>query len=456
MGGVVDSLFGGTKVPDPNQVAGAQSQANIDAARVTAGLNRPDQYTPWGNLTWKNQGGQFDQAGYDAAYKTYQDALNQYNAAQPGVSGAEAGPFDQQARGTAPVAPDRKDFTTQSDKWVSTIELDPRLQSILDTQWANQQKLANTAGKTADAVQSALGAPIDTSGLTQRMSVADALSAAGGSMYDPTRNVQQAAGLAGMAGKNAASAANRFGQLSPLSFQGAPQSPDASNNAWKNVEDALYARQTSRLDPQFQQASSDLASQLAAKGITQGSAAYDREMQNFGRTRNDAYENARNASIAAGNQAMNDQFVRQLQARQQGVNEQTTLHNSGLTDYTTAINAANATNAGLAGLGGYDISQANAIPTVAGNLWNLSDTARRNELTEQMQLRSQLLNEMSALQNGSQVQMPQFGSGQSGANVSSVPVGQYMYDSYNGQTGANNNAMSGMMGLLNLGAKFLL
>ena len=53
MGGLVDAVFGGgDDAPDPYAVARAQGQANIEAARVTAMMNRADQITPWGSQLW--------------------------------------------------------------------------------------------------------------------------------------------------------------------------------------------------------------------------------------------------------------------------------------------------------------------------------------------------------------------------------------------------------------------
>ena len=51
------------------------------------------------------------------------------------------------------------------------------------------------------------------------------------------------------------------------------------------VQEALYRKQTSMLDPQYQQAESDLTSRLANQGIMPGSEAYNREINNFARQR---------------------------------------------------------------------------------------------------------------------------------------------------------------------------
>lgn len=102
MGGIVDSIFGGgPDVPDPNEVSAAESKANIEAARVTAALNRANQITPLGSLTWsQTPGGQ--------------------------------------------------------DSWTSKVILDPRVQAILDQQLAAQQKLGTGLDSAASRVN-ALG-----------------------------------------------------------------------------------------------------------------------------------------------------------------------------------------------------------------------------------------------------------------------------------------------------------
>ena len=55
MGGIVDAIFGGNDAPAPPDTiatANAQGAANVDEARITTALNRANQVTPWGNLTW--------------------------------------------------------------------------------------------------------------------------------------------------------------------------------------------------------------------------------------------------------------------------------------------------------------------------------------------------------------------------------------------------------------------
>ncbi|MEN6537229.1 MAG: tail fiber domain-containing protein [Bryobacteraceae bacterium] len=189
---------------------------------------------------------------------------------------------------------------------------------------------------------------------------------------------------------------NQLGQVNPYSAPaGGP--PTANEDYRKQIQDALYGQMTSRLDPRFQQQESDLTSRLAAQGITQGSQAYDREFSNFGRDRNDAYQSALNNAITGGEQAVAGQYGRDLSGRQQSVSE--------------------------------------------------ADMAYKNQFAG----RNQVLNELSALRTGSQVQTPQFGSTQSGAAVQAPNVEGNIWNSYNAGQAQQAQGMNNILGLGNLG-----
>jgi hypothetical protein len=89
------------------------------------------------------------------------------------------------------------------------------------------------------------------------------------------------------------------------------------------------------------------------------------------------------------------------------------------------------------------------------------NTALQQSLAQQLALRNQPLNEITALMSGSQVQMPQF-QGYTGANVGAAPVfgaaqaqGDFAQNLYNQQMGAYNNKMSGLYDLAGTGAKLM-
>ena len=69
------------EAPDPYAVANAQGAANIDAARATTALNRANQITPYGNLTWSRGGGDWNETGYNNALNLYNEQLANYNRA---------------------------------------------------------------------------------------------------------------------------------------------------------------------------------------------------------------------------------------------------------------------------------------------------------------------------------------------------------------------------------------
>lgn len=57
------------------------------------------------------------------------------------------------------------------------------------------------------------------------------------------------------------------------------------------IDAKLYDMGSKRLDPRFEREQSDMQTRLANQGITPGSEAWKREMDQFGQTKNDAYNN---------------------------------------------------------------------------------------------------------------------------------------------------------------------
>lgn len=142
------------------------------------------------------------------------------------------------------------------------------------------------------------------------------------------------------------------------------------------AEQRLFDLGRARLDPMFEQRQAQTEQQLANQGITRGSVAYDRAMQNFNQDRNDAY----NQLALTGNQQA---FQQSAYARAQPFNETSALMsgsqvsqpwmgpgqttNQANTDvagiyqndfsnrmgiYNAEMNQQNAMFGGLAGLGG--------------------------------------------------------------------------------------------------------
>lgn len=446
MGGVVDAIFGGgpdaPSPPDPYATASAQGAANADAARLSTQLNRANQVTPWGSQLW-TQGGDWNQAAYDKAYKKWNFDST----------------FDPKL-----VAPKKEDFGYKSDAWTSTIKLDPSQQKLLDMQNALARGLGSSQENALMRVNATFANDIDTTDITQRISPEEALQRAQAGIYSPEGLTSRAEGLAGNAANVAGQATSNFQQQLGSAMPGiervgpAPQSNDAYR---QQIQDALYAQQRSRLDPRFSQASSEQEARLAAQGITQGSEAYNREIQNLGRERTDAYQQAMNNAISGGEAAIAGQYGRDLAGRGQDLaalgqyfNQGMAQRGQGLTEYNSALSGGLSGQNALQNAAQYSLGVSQATPAIAQNYSNLYGNQRAAELQEQTQLRNQILNELNALRSGAQVQAPQFGSTNTGIQAQAAPFAQSAYNSYQGdlsnynaQVGSNNAMLGGLASL---------
>jgi hypothetical protein len=298
-------------VPDPVATANAQGAANNESARTTTQLNRANQVTPYGSQNWTHDG----------------------------------------------------------DQWTSTINLDPRIQQALDTQLNTSNGMAGAIQQALARVNGTLGQDINYAGLPQaadaRQSFMDANSyvqdhtSASPLRQDANWNANSGLGY-GQAGHLSVNGPTPQGyDVGTLSMDGLPgvrrsgvnnnatikdqqgvvagtqdalqgamgrfngmgALPTANDETRKRVEDALYQRETSRLDPQFQQTEDSIRSTLLNRGITEGSEAWNNELQNFGRNKNDAYSTAMWDAITKGGAEQSRLLGDQLGIRQQGTNE---------------------------------------------------------------------------------------------------------------------------------------
>ena len=496
MGGIVDAVFGGgddaPEAPDPYAVANAQGTANIEAARVATALNRANQITPYGNLTWSRGGNNWDETGYNSALNLYNEQLANYNSAQSIYNANQSLnryrnddgswqylPPQQPFAGTAPK---KEDYGYNPDAWTSTVTLDPRIQSLLDASLATSQGLQGAIGSSLANTTSTLSQPLNG---VNPVDVNGSRSGVNGRYTNLQPSLVGSTYLAAT-GRN-----DMMGQLSRLrnlydqnfSYKSAPNMPGverinspmpSANQAVRNsIENALYARSAARLNPRFQQSEDRLASNLAAQGITQGSEAYNREMQNFNNAKNDAYSSAMNDAIAAGGtelqrqfgmdmanrqqqaNELNSAFSQGLQARQQGVNEANTLRMLPTQEATALANIAGNLDNSSRNWYGAETAQETAKDNSTANQFNMERMNNQDQFNNTVAVRNQILNELNALRTGAQAQTPQFGNTNSGAQVAASPIAQSVYNSYQGdlanyQAGVgSSNAMLG--GLATLG-----
>ena len=374
------------KTPNPYDVAKAQTKSNIETAQTQTALNRFNQETPFGTVSWA------------------QDPNN-------------------------------------PNKYTSSVNYDPQTQRIIDVTKSGIEGLTGNAYQTLGQPLPDMPGTADASAyLAQTKAAMPDIS----TLIRPgTANAEDSAAFLGKALNNATNTIS-----SPFNFNSAPAMPTADEATRQRVADALYNQSKSRLDPQFNQASSNLDSKLAAQGITVGSDAYNRELDNLMRAKNDAYQTAMNNSQMNSIDAMSNLFGMGMSARQQGVNEAQAVRDQALKEALGATQV----NAGATGTA-LDVANANvqqlmAQPQIAQALMNLQTTGANNEYTK----RNQTLNELGTARNILNSSVPNLTPGIAGdSSVSPTDLAGSVYNSfsgdlqkYGGQVGSFNNLMSGL------------
>jgi hypothetical protein len=104
---------------------------------------------------------------------------------------------------------------------------------------------------------------------------------------------------------------NYFSQAQGAGLQG------SGEDARKAMVDAVYGQYAAKLDPRYQQEERQPENRLVQQGITPGSAAYDTQMSNFRRNRDEAYQGASNQAVIQGDASQNQAFAQAMAKHQQ-------------------------------------------------------------------------------------------------------------------------------------------
>ncbi len=216
----------------------------------------------------------------------------------------------------------------------------------------------------------------------------------------------------------------------------AVSSLDTSGLDGTQVRDALYRKATATLDPQYKQAEDDMRTRLLNSGVREGSEAFTREMDAFGRQRQSDYGDARDRSILAEGSERSRMLAEIL---------------AGGTFANDAQQQTIGNRMAATGMNNQVESQGLQDRIAQGNFAN---TQRGAAIDEAAYLRSLPLNEYAALTSGSQVTNPSFrGTGQV-QGPAAAPVfagaqaqGQSAIDLYNAQMASANSARAGVTGL---------
>lgn len=285
-----------------------------------------------------------------------------------------------------------------------TQTLTPDAQAALTAQQKTQAALANLGQQGAQQAGAVLGTPFQYNG----PDINTTAPQAGPLNYGPN--------------------ASQYNAATGLDLSSVAKAPI---NAGTTAQQAIL----SRLNPQIDRSNAALQSRLANQGITQGSEAYNNALTDQGQQNNDL----------------------QTQAALQGINLDEAANQQG---YNQALSTAGFYNSGQAQNYGNAATSAGLYNAAQGQDFNqglqaaqFSNTAAQQSLQQQLALRNQPLNEITALESGSQIQNPQFQQYQ-GQNVAAAPVfqgaqaqGQYGLDQYGIQQQAANSQSQGLYGL---------
>jgi hypothetical protein len=222
----------------------------------------------------------------------------------------------------------------------------------------------------------------------------------------------------------------------------------------QRVEDALMGR----LDQQRGRDMEGLRTQLANQGINIGTEAYSRALQDFERTNTDMRTSAILGSAQEQSRLLGEARAAggfTNQARQQDFTNRAGLFGLGEDQRRYADAMAQQQFGNQQAIQGRGDAIAGAQFAQQQSIFDAQDNARARALQEQLALRNQPINEITALMSGSQVQTPQFGIAQSAmipttdyAGIRQQGFGNQMANYQ--QQNANYQAMLG--GLFGLGS----
>lgn len=389
------------KAPDPYVTAAAQAQMNEQTARTQARINRVNESDARGTVQYRDLGKEWLNKQYaEIDARAAQSVPGTYNDVQAKELVADKNPYQ--------------------DQWVKETELSENQQRLFDLGEQNDIGLARLQGDLVGKLGPKLGQDVDTSAMQDWQGVsADGLPAMRGldhsGIHGPewlTRDGMQAV----------------RGSIGPSDFSADRQ----------RVEDAMLAR----LAPQQARDRAAFDAKMAAQGVSQGSQAYGAGADELNRAVNDA----RLGAVLAGGQEQSRLFGLALQQGQfeNASQAQEFAQRAGLAEQHNGIRQ-NAIAEQVQAAGFQNAMRGQALQEQVA-LGGYNNDLRQRQLAERLQLRSQPINEISALFGlGGQVATPGGGGGGGGGGVQvQAPdlqgAVQGAYNTRSGQVASNNAA----------------
>jgi hypothetical protein len=275
--------------------------------------------------------------------------------------------------------------------------LSPGEQALYDASKATELGAVNIANDQLGRVQTALQTPLSTSGL---------------------QNLSGGVDLAGLT--PGAGIRSTFDKGGPLQYGFDPGQQvqgqvggDLDAARYQNMA-AVYGQATSRLDPRFDREETRLAQRLADQGFSQNSEGARQAQDDFGRTKNDAYNQAIFSSVGAGEDAANSMFGRQLGQGQfanqaAGQQYQQNMGQAAFNNQTAGQDFSQ--NLGEAQFGNQAQQQAfgQQLQAIQAQLQNaqFGNESRQQGLQERAYLQNQPINQLTGLLSLGQVSTPQ-------------------------------------------------
>lgn len=293
----------------PDLVGAAQQtgQSNIQAAIAQALLGHVNQVTPFGTQTW-SQGSPSSGA----------------TSSNPGSSPSpSASPNFDGGGGTGLLASSGNTF--HASNLGSTIG--GALEGSIFPGGTTPGQLGGPLGTLLNPKPTTPTSPTAPSGGTTDLSSlpqfteTTTLSPQQQAIFDAQQGTQ---------GTTARAAGQIAGNIntSPLDFSGAPAMPSGADQATqlKNVQDALYARQSQYLDPQFAKSQDQLNTQLANQGFQTGDAGVSNSagtgaQDSFNMAKQKAYADARDSAVTGASNQLVQNTNTALAQRQQAISE---------------------------------------------------------------------------------------------------------------------------------------
>jgi len=275
--------------PDPAAIAAAQESADAKTAQLQSVLNNGNSYGPFGSVVNKQAGpgGQWTQT--TTLSPAEQAIFNAGTAAQAGALGLANTQLGRigQTLGTGVTAPAMAGSVSAGSPQFAIAPAGPITAGFNPGLGVQGQVAQAPAELTLVSV-----APIDV-GAGSNLPGAAPLATS----YNAGGPIQSALSAA-----------------PPLQTGVNPAA--LGDPAVQNAINAQYGQATSRLDPQWAQASEQQQAQLTAQGLNPNDAAWRNSMTLFNNAKNDAYNQALSSAIGAGDQEQNTLYGQALGAGQ--------------------------------------------------------------------------------------------------------------------------------------------